>query len=131
MAAGSFELIKQGDTKRMFYSAKNFGTGKTVAATPYDPSNSAQSGVSFTEIGTTGMYYYDWDSTAKTLGTDKHIFPLLTLKSSLQVLKNWTPLCSKRWLHNTKSKTLSLKGRLLLSEQTKFEIFLPDFLKSR
>ena len=69
MAASSFEIIKQGDTKRMFYSGKNFGTGLTIAATPYDPSHVAQTGVSFSEIGSTGMYYYDFDTTSKTLGT--------------------------------------------------------------
>lgn len=69
MAAGSFVIIKQGDTYRLLYSGKNFGTGLTVQGIPYDPSGSAGSALNFTEIGSTGIYYYDWDSTSKAYGT--------------------------------------------------------------
>jgi hypothetical protein len=70
MAAGSFTLTKLGDTYRIFYSAKDFTTGLTnVQAVPYNPSGVAQTPVVFTELGTSGVYYYNFDTTGKALGT--------------------------------------------------------------
>ena len=64
-----FKVTKQGDTYRLLYSAKNFTTGLSdVQAVPYNPSGSAQTPVSMTEIGSTGVYYADFDTTSLTLG---------------------------------------------------------------
>jgi archaellum component FlaC len=69
MAAGLFEVVKQGDVYRILYAATSFGSGKTVTATPYNPSGSAQTAITLTEVGSTGIYQADFDTTGKALGS--------------------------------------------------------------
>ena len=65
-----FKVIKQGDAYRILYSAKNFTTGLSdVQAVPYNPSGTAQTAVALSEMGTSGVYYADYDTTGKTIGT--------------------------------------------------------------
>jgi hypothetical protein len=69
MANTIFTLVKQGDSYKILYSAKNFKSGLAdVKAIPYDPTGVAQVQVTFTEIASTGIYYYVWDSTGKAIG---------------------------------------------------------------
>lgn len=64
-----FQVVKQGDSYRLLYSAKDFTTGLSdVSAIPYNPSGAAQTAVSLSELGSSGIYYADFDTTGKTLG---------------------------------------------------------------
>jgi len=64
-----FKVIKQGDAYRLLYSAKNFSSGLSdVQAIPYNPSGAAQSAVAMTEMGTSGVYYADFNTTGLALG---------------------------------------------------------------
>jgi hypothetical protein len=75
MAAGSFDLVKIGDLRRLLYVAKSFTTGLTdISANVRDPSAgsstiswTANPATGFAELGN-GIYYHDWDSTGKEQG---------------------------------------------------------------
>lgn len=70
------KIVKQGDTHRITYVAKNFTTGLTdITGVAIDPTGSTtaipwsgtDATAGFVELAN-GLYYYVWNSTGKTLG---------------------------------------------------------------